>query len=170
MGNTSQTCVRAISRRSSGCTCTVSSISRKLYLCLQAREATCIKMKVVAVFPKGGDASKNDKYVNCEENALGLRSWAEKNKAELIVTSSKDGSDSGLTRSHLTILAAAFATLGQHCSWDLTHVHMHCHVMLTCQHAYAWYLLMRTGCNLGAAPPSSGHDTVKGCNACVTVS
>lgn len=52
-------------------------------------------IKVVAVFPKGGDAAKNDKYVNCEENALGLRDWCKKNDAELVVTSSKDGSDSG---------------------------------------------------------------------------
>lgn len=52
-------------------------------------------IKVVAVFPKGGDASKNDKYVNCVENALGLREWCDKNQAELVVTESKDGKDSG---------------------------------------------------------------------------
>ena len=52
-------------------------------------------MKIVAVFPKGGEASKNEKYVNCVENALGLREWCEQNKGELIVTDSKDGSDSG---------------------------------------------------------------------------
>ena len=54
--------------------------------------------KIVAVFPKGGDAAKNDQYVNCEENALGLRDWCKKNDAELVVTSSKDGSDSGSYR------------------------------------------------------------------------
>lgn len=31
------------------------------------------------------------------ENALGLRDWAKENDAELIVTASKDGSDSGVT-------------------------------------------------------------------------
>jgi hypothetical protein len=52
-------------------------------------------IKIVAVFPKGGEASKNEKYVNCVENALGLREWCDKNKAELVVTESKDGDDSG---------------------------------------------------------------------------
>lgn len=52
-------------------------------------------MKVVAVLPEGGKAAKNEKYVNCVENALGLREWCEKNKAELVVTASKDGDDSG---------------------------------------------------------------------------
>ena len=61
-------------------------------------------MKVVAVFPKGGEAAKNDKYVNCEENALGLRDWAKENKAELVVTSSKDGDDSGNACRHLAVL------------------------------------------------------------------
>lgn len=52
-------------------------------------------LKIVAVFPEGGDAAKNEKYVNCTENALGLRDWCKQNDADLIVTSSKDGSDSG---------------------------------------------------------------------------
>lgn len=52
-------------------------------------------LKIVAVFPEGGDAAKNEKYVNCTENALGLRDWCKQNDADLVVTSSKDGSDSG---------------------------------------------------------------------------
>ena len=52
-------------------------------------------IKIVAVFPKAGEASKNEKYVNCVENALGLREWCDKNKADLVVTESKDGDDSG---------------------------------------------------------------------------
>ena len=60
-------------------------------------------LKVVAVFPEGGEASKNEKYVNCVENALNLREWAKKNDAELIVTSSKDGSDSGELAHHQTV-------------------------------------------------------------------
>lgn len=54
-------------------------------------------LKIVAVFPEGGEASKNEKYVNCVENALGLRDWCKQNDADLVVTSSKDGSDSGQT-------------------------------------------------------------------------
>lgn len=54
-------------------------------------------LKIVAVFPEGGEAAKNEKYVNCVENALGLRDWCKQNDADLVVTSSKDGSDSGQT-------------------------------------------------------------------------
>ena len=52
-------------------------------------------LKIVAVFPEGGQAAKNEQYVNCRENALGLRGWCKQNDADLVVTSSKDGSDSG---------------------------------------------------------------------------
>ena len=102
-------------------------------------------MKVVAVFPKGGDASKNDKYVNCEENALGLRSWAEKNKADLIVTSSKDGNDSGLTVSYLTVLSVALANLKTALQrWIATHALSRDAHKRDMHHACAWYLLKCT--------------------------
>ncbi len=64
-------------------------------------------IKIVAVFPKGGEASKNDKYVNCVENALGLREWCDKNKADLVVTESKDGDVPG---AHLHHSYAQFRT------------------------------------------------------------
>lgn len=64
--------------------------------------AQVVKMtlKIVAVFPEGGEAAKNEKYVNCTENALGLRDWCKQNDADLIVTSSKDGSESGEGMQH----------------------------------------------------------------------
>ncbi|KAL0033197.1 hypothetical protein WJX79_009035 [Trebouxia sp. C0005] len=65
---------------------------------LSSRSLAIMTIKIVAVFPKGGEASKNDKYVNCVENALGLREWCEKNKADLVVTESKDGDDSELAK------------------------------------------------------------------------
>lgn len=59
-------------------------------------------LKIVAVFPEGGEAAKNEKYVNCVENALGLRDWCKQHDADLVVTSSKDGSDSGQNLDHPT--------------------------------------------------------------------
>lgn len=67
-------------------------------------------LKIVAVFPEGGEAAKNEKYVNCTENALGLRDWCKQNDAELVVTSSKDGSDSGECAWPVCILAHQFSS------------------------------------------------------------
>lgn len=50
--------------------------------------------KVVAVFPTGGEAAKEPRYVNCVENGLGLPEFL-KGRAEFIVTSDKEGKDSG---------------------------------------------------------------------------
>ena len=88
-------------------------------------------MKVVAVFPKGGEAAKNEKYVNCEENALGLRDWAKENKAELVVTSSKDGDDSGASCHPLAVLL--FVWVQDSVPWCMTAC---CHMAHTCMCEY----------------------------------
>ena len=50
--------------------------------------------KVVAVFPTGAEAAKEPRYVNCVENGLGLPEFL-KGRAEFIVTSDKEGKNSG---------------------------------------------------------------------------
>jgi hypothetical protein len=45
--------------------------------------------------PKGDAAAENDKYLNCVENALGLREWLESSGHTVITTADKEGSDSG---------------------------------------------------------------------------
>ena len=96
-------------------------------------------MKVVAVFPKGGEAAKNEKYVNCEENALGLRDWAKENKAELVVTSSKDGDDSGTSCHPLAVLL--FVCVQDSMPWSMTaccHMAHTCMCECTCAFMYLW--------------------------------
>ncbi|KAK9917019.1 hypothetical protein WJX75_000031 [Coccomyxa subellipsoidea] len=56
------------------------------------------KEKVVAVLPKGDAAAENDKYLNCVENALGLREWLESSGHTVITTADKEGSDSELAK------------------------------------------------------------------------
>ena len=51
-------------------------------------------IKLVAVLPEGGKSAKEPRYLNCAENALELRELL-KDKAEVIVTSDKDGDSSG---------------------------------------------------------------------------
>ena len=50
--------------------------------------------KVVAVFPTGGSAAKEPRYLCCVENGLGLPAFL-KGKAELVVTADKEGAGSG---------------------------------------------------------------------------
>ena len=51
--------------------------------------------KIVAVFPEGGDAAAEKRYVCCVENALNLRDYVG-DHADLIVTADKEGSGSGM--------------------------------------------------------------------------
>ena len=51
--------------------------------------------KLLAAFPKGGEASKNPAYTCCVENGLGLRELMAEKGFEVIVTADKDGPDSG---------------------------------------------------------------------------
>ena len=59
-----------------------------------ARFSTSIHEKVVAVFPTGGSAAKEPRYVCCVENGLGLPTFL-KGKADLVVTADKEGAGSG---------------------------------------------------------------------------
>ena len=63
--------------------------------------------KLVAVFPPGGDASKNDDYTCCAENGLGLRELLKDKDFDVFVTADKDGKDSGVFLHNATALAAA---------------------------------------------------------------
>ena len=57
--------------------------------------SSLLSEKVVAVFPTGGEASKEPRYVCCVENGLGLPGFL-KGKAELVVTADKEGAGSGM--------------------------------------------------------------------------
>lgn len=50
--------------------------------------------QLLAVFPEGGEASKNPAYTCCRENRLGLDDFKEKG-FDVIVTSDKEGANSG---------------------------------------------------------------------------
>ncbi|KAK9814529.1 hypothetical protein WJX72_007417 [[Myrmecia] bisecta] len=54
--------------------------------------------KVLAVLPKGGEAAKQPDYLDCLENALGLRNWLEKQGVEYVVTADKEGDSSEFDR------------------------------------------------------------------------
>ncbi|KAK9814744.1 hypothetical protein WJX72_010757 [[Myrmecia] bisecta] len=56
------------------------------------------KSKVLAVLPKGGAAAKQPDYLVCQENALDLRDWLEKQGAEYVVTADKEGENSEFER------------------------------------------------------------------------
>ena len=65
---------------------------------------TQAQRKLVAVFPPGGEASKNPDYTCCAENGLGLRELLKDKDFDVFVTADKEGKDSGvlLTRVELS--------------------------------------------------------------------
>lgn len=50
----------------------------------------------MGVFYKGGEyADRNPNFVDCAENALGIRGWLESQGHQYVVTEDKDGPNSG---------------------------------------------------------------------------
>lgn len=49
----------------------------------------------MAVFPPGGEASKNPAYTCCSENGLGLKDLLKDEDFDVIVTDDKEGQNSG---------------------------------------------------------------------------
>lgn len=51
-------------------------------------------VKLIAVFPQGGKAAEDPNYVCCEENGLGIKDLL-RDRADVFITSDKEGPDSG---------------------------------------------------------------------------
>jgi formate dehydrogenase len=60
--------------------------------------ATQKNLKVVAVLPEAGKASKNPDYVCCVERALNLRDFLKERGCEIVATSDKEGENSELEK------------------------------------------------------------------------
>lgn len=51
--------------------------------------------KILGVFFAAHEYAKNPEFLGCVENALGIREWLESKGHKYVVTSDKDGPDSG---------------------------------------------------------------------------
>lgn len=54
--------------------------------------------KILGVFFAAHEYAKNPEFLGCAENALGIREWLESKGHKYVVTSDKDGPDSGTLR------------------------------------------------------------------------
>jgi hypothetical protein len=54
--------------------------------------------KILGVFFAAHEYAKNPEFLGCAENALGIREWLESKGHKYVVTSDKDGPNSGTLR------------------------------------------------------------------------